>query len=329
MPDPRLGRAFAAALAVLLAALSTAAPRAQDSRDTAFDLTRLNPSARSAALAGATDAVEAGRDPAALYSNPARLGADAEGVLALGYLDHLAGVRAGFATYARALPRVGRVALGVRYLSYGELDGVDGSGAETGTFGAGEAAVTLSASRDVSERLRVGASAHALFASIAEADAQALAADVGAVYSIPSQLLTVSASVRGVGAVVSSLGEADDRLPLDVRVGVAKRLRYLPLTLTVAGFDLQSVGAAEGEAFLDEAVRHVGAGGELQLGKALALRLGYEPARREALRSGGRLDLAGVTAGFGLDTRRVALDYAYGAWSDYGGLHQFGVRVGL
>ena len=314
-------------LAVLAAALIGTA-RAQDSRDTSFDLTRLNASSRSAALAGAASALP-GEDPASLYANPALLTPEAERQLSLGYLNHLAGMNAGFATYARGIGGGSRVALGVRYLSYGELDRVAADGTEDGTFGAREAALTLAYSRDINSRLRVGASAHGLFESIDEASGTGLMADLGAAYAVPSQRLTLTASVHGIGAVTSSLGADDARLPVDLRVGVAKGLRYLPLTFSVTGYELQRYDNAEGGSILDEALRHVVAGGELQLGKALALRVGYDPGRAEDLRTGGRLDLAGLNFGFGLDTKRVAVDYARVGWGEFGGLHQFGVRVGM
>jgi hypothetical protein len=67
----------------------------------------------------------------------------------------------------------------------------------------------------------------------------------------------------------------------------------------------------------------------LALGKALTARLGYHPRRGAALRTGGRLDLAGVSAGFGISLKRVGVDYAYTGWSAFGGLHQFGIRTRL
>ncbi|MEL6614437.1 MAG: PorV/PorQ family protein, partial [Bacteroidota bacterium] len=290
------------------------------------------PSARSAALSGAVTALP-GSDPATLYANPALLAPEAEGQLSLGYLNHLSDVNAGFATYARDVRGVGRLALGVRYLSYGEFERsssptdipVEGPT----TYGASEAAVTLGYAHDVNSRVRLGAAVHALFESVDDARGQAFAADAGVTYSVPSQLLMVSASVHGIGAVSSSLGADTARLPLDVRVGVSKRLRYLPLTFSVSGHELQNFENEEGGSALDEALRHVAAGGELQLGKALALRAGYSPGRAEGLRTGERLDLAGLNLGFGIATRRVTIDYARIGWGTFGGLHQLGVRVGL
>ena len=217
----------------------------------------------------------------------------------------------------------------VRFLSYGDFERSDPDGVGEGTFGASETAVTLTASRELAPRVRGGASVHALFAGIDDAGAAALAADVGVAYAVESQGLVLGASVHHIGTVLSSLGETDDRLPLDLRLTASKRLRYVPLTITAGAVDLQDPGGLGDSSAVRNALDHLALGGELQLGRALAVRGGYNARRAEALRSGDRLDLAGVSMGFGLDLRRVALDYAYNGWSQYGGLHQFGLRTRL
>ena len=329
-----------AALAAVLALLTLARPADAQRRDTGFDLVQLDVSPRTAALAGAQGGL-AGNDPTALFSNPAFLTSEMSRAAAVGYINHLSDISAGTALYARALPRLGiDAAASVRYLSYGDFDRTAADGTADGTFGASEAAVTLTASRVVAPNVRLGVSGHALFATLDDASAQALTADVGATFEVPSQRLVVGASVNGVGAVLSSLGADDDRLPLDVRVSVAKRLRYIPLTVTLTGYELQSysqparaAGVPDSLADRDSAVElaldRVLIGGELQLGRALTTRLGYSPRRGRALRGDGRPDLAGVSAGFGLAIRRFALDYAYTGWSEVGGVHQIGVRTRL
>ncbi|HEX8385299.1 MAG TPA: PorV/PorQ family protein [Rubricoccaceae bacterium] len=325
---------FAVAVAVVLAAPASAQTR----RDTGFDLAQIDVSARTAAFAGAMGGL-AGSDPTVLFSNPAFLTAEMDRSVALGYVDHLTDISAGTAVYARSLPRFGvDAAASVRYFSFGDFERTGTDDAPDGTtYGAGEAAVTLTASRVVAPRVRVGVSAHALFATIDDASAQALTADIGATYEVPSQGLVVGATLNNrVGTVLSSLGETEDRLPVDLRVSVAKRLRYVPLTITVVGYELQHVDdqpvdttVVSRESFAVRALDHVLVGGELRLGRSLAARAGYSPRRGRALRSGGRLDLAGLSAGFGLTVRRFALDYAYTGWSEVGGLHQIGVRTRL
>ena len=324
----------ALAAVVLLAALAAlaAGPAAGQTRtETGYGLVRLDASTRAAALAGA--GAVAGDDPTAAFYNPALLGPAMDRAAALAYANHPADVNAGAAAYARTLGLGGVTgAVAVRFLSYGDFERRAGFDEDPGeAFSAGEAAVTVSAAREVLPHLRVGASVHALFASLDEARGRALAADVGAALEVPSQQLTVGASVHHVGAVLSSLGAEADRLPLDVRVTAAKGLRYVPLTVSVAAVDLH---AFEGPAVDSSAVRraldHLAVGGELRLGSALLARVGYRPRAGDDLRtSGERLSLAGVSLGAGLRLRRVSVDYAYLGRGAFGAVHQFGVRTRL
>ena len=316
----------------LLGLLAVAAPAWGQSRvETAYDLLRLDPSARAASLAG-TGALPAD-DPAALFANPALLAPESDRGVALGYTNLALDVSAGSAAYARETPWLGglQVGGGVRYLSYGDFERrADPESEAEGTFGASEAALTLAASRAVLPRVRVGVAAHALFASIDDAGGQALAADLGLSYVHEEQGLVLGASLHHLGTVLSSLGDDGDRLPLDLRLTASKRLRYVPLTVSVAGLDLQRFeGQSADSSLFGQALDHLALGGELQLGAAFAVRAGYNGRRGADLRSGGRLDLAGVSVGAGIRLRRVSVDYAFSNWGSFGGLHQFGVRTRL
>ncbi len=317
---------LARALSLLLF-LALALPASAQSSGSSFALLTLEPSARASALAGAAGALESD-DPTATLYNPALLTEAMDGGLSLSYLNHLADVNAGFASYGRRIGGWGTFVASLRYLSYGEFERADEHGVRDGSsFGAGEAALTLSYARELMPNLRGGASIHAAFASIDDAGAQALAADLGVLYSFPSQQIGVSASVHHLGVALSSLGETGDALPFDLRVGVSKALRHIPLTLSVMGYNLDSY---DGEgSVLDEALRHVSIGGELRFGEPVRVRVGYNPRVHEALATGERLDLAGVSAGFGLQISRIAFDYAFNSWSQVGGLHQLSVRTRL
>ena len=320
------------ALCLLGLSLAVAAPVWGQARtETAFSLLRLDTSARTASLAGTGSL--SGDDPASLWANPALLAPEASGGLALGYTNMALDVNAGSAVTARETSWLGGLTVGggVRYLSYGEFERrADTESPADGTFGASEAAVTVALSRELLPRVRVGLATHALFASIDDAGSQALAADLGVSYTDAEQGLVLGASVHHVGVMLSSLGAQEDRLPLDVRLTVSKRLRYVPLTVSVSGVDLQRFeGQASDSSFVGRAFDHVALGGELQLGSAFAVRAGYNGRRGADLRSGGRLDLAGVSLGAGIKLRRVAVDYAFSNWGDFGGLHQFGVRTRL
>jgi hypothetical protein len=314
-------------LAVLLLLVATT-PAGAQSRLTGFDLLRVTPSARGAALAGSYSP-GAAPSPDAMFYNPAFLTEETNDLVALGYLNHLADVWMGFAAYTRHVEQLkGTMGVAVRHLNFGSFDRTTYEGTTEGTFGASETALTLSYARPLSPGLEGGASLHAAYVALEDVSASALAADVGVAYAIPAQGMVLSAALRNVGIVLSSLGATPDQLPVDLRASVSKRLENLPLRLTLTGYDLTRFEGQNGSA-LNEVARHLALSGEFQFGQALAVRLGYDHRTGEELRTGQRLDLAGLGLGFGLDLRRFGFDYAYNTWSAFGGLHHLTVRARL
>lgn len=268
-----------------------------------------------------------GDDVNALFYNPALLNHEMHGALSFSYLNHLAGVNAGFVAHGRHFESLGTFGAGLRFVSWGEMTGYDDAGEETGDFGASNAALTLSFSRSDDQRLHYGTNVHAVFSRLDSYGATAIAADAGLAYHLAESQLTLSASLNNVGVVAGSIGSVRDELPVDLRVGVAKRLQYVPLMISITGYNLNNVGQepSGGGNGLSDAMRHVALGGEFQFSEAFQLRLGYNHRRHQDLKMKSRLDLAGFGAGFGIRVSGIRFDYAYNSWSSLGGLHQFTV----
>lgn len=316
---------FCALLAFLL--LAAVPAQAQPGDLSGFGFLRLEPSARAAALGGAFSAVY-GEDVNALFYNPALLNEEMHRALSVSYLNHVAGLNAGFVAYSRHVERLGTFGGGLRFLSWGELQGADETGERTGTFGASDVALTVGYARAAGDNLRYGVNVHGVLSSIASYRASAVAVDAGAVYHLTGPQLTFSASVNNLGTALDSFGQTRDELPLDLRIGIAKRLRHMPLLLTVTGYNLHDLGdGPEGASGIGQVMHHVALGGEFQFSDAFNVRFGYNHRRHEELKMKSRLDLAGVGVGFGLKVSRVRVDYAFNSWSSLGGLHQFTLRT--
>lgn len=314
---------------LLLLLLSATPLLAQPSSLTGFAFLRMEPSARAAALAGSFSAVPSD-DPSSLFYNPALLSDATHGHLSVSYLNHVTDINAGFVAYGRTVPRIGSMALGLRFVNWGEFDRADAAGVKDGTFSASDVALTLAASRPHHERLSYGANVHLIYSSYESYHASALAADAGLYYTIPTQQLTLSASVNNLGVTLSSLGRTRDKLPVDLRVGLTKRLQHLPLMISVMGYNLHEPGIAPNDATaLSAVLYHIALGLEFQFSEAFNVRFGYNHHRHEELKLKSRLDLAGVGMGLGLKIGRIGVDYAFNSWSSLGGLHQFTVRTRL
>ena len=318
--------------AVLAAALTASPARAQRSGTlSSFNVLKMEASTRAAAMRGAFSAVPDG-DAGASFYHPALPNEQSHNALSVNYLNHLKGINAGFMAYSRHFEGVGTASAGLRFFSYGELEGRDEQGYETNGFGASDVALTLGLARALTERIHVGANVHALYGSIGPPSATALATDLGLLYHLAEQQLAVSASLNELGWVPDPYYNDDGtNLPMDLRLGVSKELAHLPLRLSAMGFNLHDLGQGpDGASSFDKVMRHLALGAELKPVSALALRVGYGHRRQEELATGdSRIDPAGLSAGFGLTIDRFSVDYAFSSWSAIGGLHQFGVRARL
>ena len=315
-------------ICVLLLLSAPATASAQSGDLSGFGFLRVEPSARAAALGGSLAAVY-GDDVNAFFYNPALLNESMHRNLSLSYLNHLSDISAGIVAYSRHFGQLGAVAAGLRFMHWGRFDRVDESGEKAGSFGASDVALTLGMAQSRHDGLRYGANVHVVYSGIASYSATALLADIGVVYHLPRQLLTLSASVNNAGITLSSLGPTRDTIPIDLRAGVTKRLRHVPLLLSFTAYNLHDIGGSSSSGnVLSEVFQHAIFGAEFQVIKAFHLRFGYNHRRHMGLKTSSRLDLAGVGLGFGFQITRFRLDYAYNSWS-FAGLHQFTVGTKL
>lgn len=302
---------------------------AQPSDVTGFAFLRTEPSARAAALAGSVGS-SYGDDVNGLFYNPALLNESMHGMLSLSYLNHLTDINGGFIAYARHYEGIGTIGAGLRFVDWGSLERANEAGERLGNFNAGDVALSVSAARPYGERLRYGATAHVVYSAIESFRASALAVDLGGMYYVADADFAVSASVNNLGFVLSSLGAASDELPIDLRLGVSKKLAHLPLLISVMGYNLHDFDTVSDEAtVIDNVLYHVAVGGELQFSESFNVRVGYNHRRHDTLRSGSRLDFAGVGLGAGIRVKGFRFDYAYNSWSTLGGLNQLtlGTRI--
>jgi len=315
---------------LLVGTIAVPAPAQPGGSLSSFPLLRFDASARTAALGGAYTAVADG-DVNALFYNPAVPGPATSRTPSLSYLNHLAGINAGTLAYSHTADRLGTTfSGGLRFVHWGTIQGRNRRGERTGTFSAGDMALTVGAARALGSRVRYGTNVHLLYAQIEDAQATAVATDLGLLYRVPSRQLTLGVSLRHLGASLNGFGQENVTLPLDVQLGVSKQLAHLPLRLTLTAYDLNDLGTGvEGGTTADHVFAHLTFGGELRLGEALRVRLGYNHRRSRDLSLSDGFDLGGLGGGFGLLVGGITVDYAYNSWSELGGLHQFTLRTDL
>ena len=302
---------------LLIVALA-AAPLAQGSAQeiTAFDFLRIPMNARAAALGNTFLTMR--NDVTTLFTNPGALHTLEAPSASVGFFKHLLDVNAGYAVYGQQLEGIGAVSAGVVYMDYGSFEETDKFGDRTGKeFGAGDLAVTLGYGNATGD-LSYGAAVKFVYSSIEEYSSSAAALDLGVSYHFPEQDIVLAAGVLNLGTQLSTFAGVDESLPLDVRIGVGKKLEHLPLNIMLNFHKLNE----SPDNFFDR-FSNFSLGGEFDLSDALKARIGYYNEMRRELKIGNTAKLAGFSGGFGLRISTYTLDYAYNSLGEIGALHRF------
>ncbi|NIR52163.1 PorV/PorQ family protein [candidate division KSB1 bacterium] len=272
-----------------------------------FDFLRTFVGARPSAMSGAFVSVPG--DIHNLVYNPAGLAALSKRQATLTYLNHLLDFQSGFLAYAQPLSN-GTFAAGLHFFDFGQFEGKDENNLDTGEFGANSVTFALAYSRTVIKNVSLGGSAKLIRFEIDNFSETAIAADLGVIFSIPSEKWNLGVAVFNLGTTTSAFIESKDKLPLNVQVGASKRLAHLPLLISGAlvkfedeGFDFRF-------------------GGEFSLTEQLFLRLGYNSVGQDQKVDTDKDRLAGVSLGLGLKVNKFDVDYSFSSFGEVGSLNR-------
>lgn len=278
-------------------------------------------SARASAMAGSF--ISMNGDPTGIFYNPASIGTSLSPQASFGYTSHLLDINTGFVAYSQEFQEIGVVGIGVNYVNYGSFNGRDEFGVETGTFNAGDLALSLSVSRPIEENLYLGGTAKFIHSSIADANSSAIAADLGLLFLIPGDdPISLGVVLSNIGTQIDKYGNESEPLPFEIKIGGTIKPQHLPLQLNLNFHKLSE----ERENFVD-VFSAFSVGGEFTLSKALRFRFGYSNERRKELKIGTTTGMAGFSLGGGLILKNMRVDYSFNSYGLIGGISR--ITLGL
>ncbi len=292
------------------------------SQNNTYEFLRLDMSARAGALAGSF--VANSDDPNVIFYNPAGLNALNGNLVSFSFIKHLLDINLASLAYSTEVEGIGRFGGAVEYINYGTFQGATEVGLKTSEFGAGEVAFVLGYANQLDENFFYGANVKFIYSSIEKYSSSALGFDLGLHYEIPSNEMSVGFSVLNIGTQLSSYITTKEELPLDVMVGVTKKLEHLPLSLSLDFHRLNKEQDNFGSRFKAFAV-----GAEFTLSRVLRLRLGYNNQRRSDLKIGSFAGIAGFNVGIGMHIKDYNFDYGFSSMGLIGALHRISVSTSL
>ena len=287
-----------------------------------YEFLRVDNSARAAALGGSF--ITYFDDADIIFYNPAGLELIEGSPISFSFTKHLMDINLASLAYSIEFENIGRLGAGVQYINYGTFDEADEFGNRTGEFGAGELALLLGYAGEVEENFYYGANVKFIYSSIANRSSSAIAVDLGFHYAIPSQKINIAVVALNLGTQLSSYINTNEDLPIDVAVGVSKRLENLPLRLSLNFHKL-----TEKRKDLAQRFKAFTVGAEFYLSKVFTLRFGYDNEKRSELKVGTTAGIAGFNAGLGINVSQYRFDYGYSSLGTIGGLHRISLATSL
>jgi hypothetical protein len=283
---------------------------------TAYSFLKIDVGARSTAMGGAF--VGLADDETALFFNPAGLTQIGSKRFITTYNNYITDIQSGFLGYVHPYSRNTRLGASICYFNFGSFEKTDALGTNLGTFGASDFAFSLSLAKQVNQRFSLGASGKFIYEKIDTYSSDALALDLGLLYTAGDGRTQIGAVGQNLGVELSGHTRSHkDPLPAAVKAGISHHMRELPLI----------IAADVAKPFDNDVFFNLG--GELTALEPLYLRLGWSSFGENYKTDSDKDTQAGFAAGFGITWNAYRFDYAYSSYADLGGVHKISVSGGI
>lgn len=286
---------------------------------TTFEFLRLDIGARASALGGSFNSVQ--NDVNSIFYNPAALSTLTNRQATAGFFKYLLDINSGNFAYSQRFKDIGYFGAGIRYINYGSFEKFDEQSNNLGTFSANEIAVSLGYSNVSKNNFHYGVNLKFIYSGIGDYSSTAIAADLGVLYSIPVSQWNFGLSLLNAGTQLKKYNSTSETLPLDLRLGISKKLEHLPLRVHL---ELDNLTEKQ-DRFVDR-FKNLSVGGEFDFSENVRFRIGYNNSQRQDLKTGSSLGIAGFSAGLGFKVlENYSLDYGFNSMGKIGSTHRIDV----
>ena len=279
--------------------------RAQEEQEV-YSFLRLPVSAHAAALGGDNISIS-DDDPTLIFHNPALIANVTDKSLNLNYMSYMEGTKTASASFVKAAGERGSWGVSGQYMDYGDMKETTAENIHTGDFKARDIAVAGSFAYLLGKNFSGGITARFISSTIGQFSSAAVSFDLGANYYNEEKGLSVSAVAKNLGGQIKAYDDDFERIPLDLQVGVTKRLIGSPLRLSATLSRLNNWN----QGF----IKHLAVGADLLLADYLYLAAGYNFRRASEMKiSDGESESnhgAGLSLGGGIMLQRFKLQVSY------------------
>ena len=278
---------------------------AQESQ-TVYNFLRLPVSAHIAALGGDNSTIIED-DATLIFHNPALINNVTDRTMNLNLMTYMEGSTSASASFIRAAGERGSWGVTGQYMGYGTMKETTANGQQTGEFSAKDIAVGGTFAYALNEKFSGGITARFVASYIGSYNSLGAAVDLGLNYYDDKNELSISAVAKNLGGQLSAYEDDFERMPLDLQLGITKRLIGSPLRLSASIIRLNDWEYSIG--------KHLVIGADLILSPQFYIAAGYNALRASEMKisedDGASAHGAGLSIGGGLMLERLKINIAY------------------
>ena len=278
---------------------------AQESQ-TVYNFLRLPVSAHIAALGGDNSTIIED-DATLIFHNPALINNVTDRTMNLNLMTYMEGSTSASASFIRAAGERGSWGVTGQYMGYGTMKETTVNGQQTGEFSAKDIAVGGTFAYALNEKFSGGITARFVASYIGSYNSLGAAVDLGLNYYDDKNELSISAVAKNLGGQLSAYEDDFERMPLDLQLGITKRLIGSPLRFSASIIRLNDWEYSIG--------KHLVIGADLILSPQFYIAAGYNALRASEMKisedDGASAHGAGLSIGGGLMLERLKINIAY------------------
>jgi hypothetical protein len=317
---------------LLTMTLCTGIAAAQFGGSHVYKFLHVPPSARISAMGGKLFAVR-DKDPAIAILNPSMLRPEMSNSISVNMVDYFADAIYGHASYIQNFKKIGTFCFSTHFVSYGQFDGYDAYGNETGKFSAGDFMLNIGYGREfVDSTFSMGVNTKYIFSQYERYFSMGFALDWAASYYNTKHQLALTLLLANIGTQIVPYADKREKIPFEIQLAFSQKLKHIPVRYSIVLQHLQRwnlryddpedpfaktdvitdkpVPASKAAQFADNLFRHFIIGLEILPMKYFSLQVSYNFNTFKQMRIQQKRSAVGLAYGVGLHVYHFHFYYA-------------------
>ena len=298
-----------------------------------FNFLKLPVASHAAALGGENISIIED-DLSMAWQNPALLSCVADKTISLNYMFYMDGPGMGSAAFSKTINHRPAWAVGAQFLGYGKMQLTDAENNAYGTFSAKDIALMGMYNFDFNDYWSGGVTGKMVYSHYYDYTAFGIGVDLGLNYYNQSSDFSLSLVFKNLGGQIVAYDEKRERLPIDIQLGITKRLAHAPFRISITMpmlNDWRPYYTEDGskQKFFNTLMNHFVFGLDFTPSDVFYVSLGYNCRRANEMKIEGSSHWAGLSAGAGVQIKKFKIGASFAKYHSVGSSLVFNLAMSL